>query len=73
MSNTKTTIETVTKGQIRRLRTEAAEAGDSLQVELCDTALGHFSDQPAEAGEAVAIAKALRACVAAIQDAEAQA
>lgn len=69
----KTTIETVTKSQIRSLRAEAAEAGDSLQVELCDLALGRWSDQPAaDAAERTAIAEALAACVDAIADAEAQ-
>lgn len=69
---TTTTTETVTRSQIQSLRTEAALAGDSLQVELCDTALGRWSAQPAEAGEATAIAEALQACVDAIADAEAQ-
>ena len=55
-----TTIETVTSEQISQLRIEAANAGDADQVQLCDAALD---------GDSAARA----ACVAAIQDAEAQA
>ena len=51
---------TVTNTQISQLRIEAANAGDADQVQLCDAALD---------GDSAARA----ACVAAIQDAEAQA
>lgn len=69
-----TTNETVTRSQIQRLRAEAALAGDSIQVEACDIALGRWSDQPPEDGEAEAITEALTVCVhaIAIRDAEAQ-
>lgn len=36
---TKLTAETITTDQIRRLRTEALTAGDSMQAELCELAL----------------------------------
>jgi hypothetical protein len=35
-----TTADTLTDAQIERLRVEAAEAGDLLQVALCDRAMG---------------------------------
>lgn len=35
------TTVTVTDRDIRNLRTEAAQAGDLVQVALCDWALGH--------------------------------
>lgn len=53
-----TTAETITTEQIEQLRSEAAEAGDDRQVEVCRQAVhGH--------------AWALAECVAAIRDAEA--
>ncbi len=66
-----TTIETVTKRQIERLRTEAAQAGDSEQQRICDVALGRWSDQPAEDGERELIAHAIDVCVWVIQANEA--
>lgn len=65
-----TTIETVTESQIRNLRTSAGQAGDLVQVEICDIALGHWSDQPPEDDERDVIAKALAECVRVIVDAE---
>lgn len=38
---TKLTAETITSAQIRALRTEAGEAGDSAQVAVCNIALGN--------------------------------
>lgn len=55
-----TTIETVTAEQIRALRTEAREAGDTVQALLCTLALD--GDESAKAD-----------CVAVIADAEARA
>lgn len=67
------TVETVTKGQIRSLRTEALIAGDNAQVELCDLALGTWSNQPHDnVGEVAEYRAALIECVRVIADAEAQ-
>jgi len=49
----------VTTDQIRTLRDEAVAAGDGAQTKLCDLALGGCNPD------------AFRACVEAIQDAEA--
>lgn len=54
-----TSIKTVTDSQIQTLRSEAAVAGDFKQVSICDRALNGS-------------ARAIRACVAAIRDNEAQ-
>jgi hypothetical protein len=35
---------TITRAQIEALRSEAAEAGDTLQVEWCDVALAYAED-----------------------------
>lgn len=70
---TTTTIETVTKSQIRSLRAEALLAGDSMQVELCDTALGRWTVEYHGEGQLAVIDAAVAACVEAIQSAEAQA
>lgn len=66
---TQTTIETISTQQVRDLRAEAAEAGDTEQVEICTRALralsrpgyGHHEDPD------------VLDCVAAIRSAEAQA
>jgi hypothetical protein len=55
-----TTFATITSRQIRHLRNEAATAGDSKQVEICDRAL-NGSD------------RAKRECVKVIRAAEAMA
>ena len=45
----KTTIETLTDAQINALRTEAGEAGDFLQLEICNVALsGRVSEDSYE-------------------------
>lgn len=53
------TTMTVTDDQIRTLRSEAAAAGDNLQVAICDRALGRDLDcedpAPLTAGEALAL------------------
>ncbi|HEU4525356.1 MAG TPA: hypothetical protein VFR62_10045 [Gemmatimonadales bacterium] len=64
-----TTIETVTVEQIRQLRTEAASAGDQEQVRLCDLAAGTFA--PRLRAYPAGGARALAACVRAINAAEA--
>lgn len=38
-NNTTLTAETITTSQIRALRTEAAEHGDTEQVDICNHAL----------------------------------
>ena len=54
-----TSTETVTMADIRALRSEAASAGDTKQVKLCDRALrGKYA--------------ALEACCRVIRDARAQ-
>jgi hypothetical protein len=67
-----TTIDSITKSQVLALRTEAILAGDSIMVDTCDMALGHWSDQPPEPGEASATDFALTECVSVIRHAEAQ-
>ena len=62
---TDTTIETITIEQIRTLRAEAASAGDSEQVDLCE-----FAEKDFQLGEYETASVA--ACVAAIREAEAQ-
>lgn len=59
MTNTNTTIETITRKQIRALREEAREHRDHAMVDQCDLALD---------GNSAAIA----VCVQAINYAEAQ-
>ena len=45
MSNTNNvTAETITTAQIRALRSEASDAGDSNMVDLCDLALARHED-----------------------------
>ena len=61
----KTTVETVSRKQIRLLQTESAEAGDLRMVETCDRAMGAFSAQPEDGCQA-----ALAMCVWVIRDAE---
>jgi hypothetical protein len=61
----KTTIENVSYRQISNLRREAASAGDTDQVDLCDSAESDFR-------LGVYRTAAIRACVAAINEAEAQ-
>ena len=64
----RTTIETVTIGQLRRLETEAAIAGDSLMMELCGLAMGALGEnRDNERCQA-----ALIECVRVISDAETQ-
>lgn len=74
MTNTnQLTADTITPSQIRRLRTEAMEAGDDLQVECCDLAL---SDTIAIAtiNEALTTnTEARQLCADAINNARAQA
>lgn len=70
-----TTIDNVTREQIERLLAEASEAGDSAQVTLCETALREWTRTLAQIesprySQAESQA-ALRACVRAIQSAEA--
>jgi len=48
-----TTATTITNRQIRTLRTEAAAAGDSLQVAICDVALATDIAAIAEIDESV--------------------
>ena len=62
-----TTINTVTYEQVAQLRTEAAAAGDDAMVSACALALETEFGLNAGVHE-----DALAACVAAIQDAEAQ-
>ncbi len=68
---TKTTMETVTREQVETLRRHAGEAGDGEMVEICDLALSGMDRWAA--GRSGAAQKALRSCVEAINDAEAQA
>jgi hypothetical protein len=65
MTKTKTTIETITIKQIRNLRAEAASVGDTDQVDLCD-----FAEKDFQLGEYETAS--VHACVAAINEAEAQ-
>ncbi len=53
--------------QIQTLRDEAAKAGDSKQVELCDLALS------APEGEDIRVDGAINKCLAVIAEAQAQA
>jgi hypothetical protein len=64
-----TTFETITREQIASLRTEAATAGDTEQVALCDCAAVMLSSP----GRGHRNHPSVLACVAAIRDAEAQA
>jgi len=43
---TMTTIESITQDQIRALRRESAGAGDTVQVVVCDLALGRIEYDP---------------------------
>ena len=51
MTTTNLTAATITTAQIRALRAEAHEAGDTEQVEICDTALNLRSNGAEAAGE----------------------
>jgi hypothetical protein len=62
---TTTTTDSVTIQQIEQLRREAAEAGDTEQVSLCDLALSTWSTRAFVGGPTQRDA-ALRACVRAI-------
>ncbi len=53
------TAATVTDAQIRTLRTEAGQAGDHLQVKVCDLALDGDIDARADCAETIAVAKAM--------------
>lgn len=70
---TGTTTDNVTKAQIEQLRDEAASAGDSEQVRLCEVALRVWSPLAPRDSSAASweISSALRKCVRAIQAAEA--
>jgi hypothetical protein len=70
-----TTIETITRSQIKTLRSEALAAGDYHQVDICDRALS--SDDVDQDGNPVALSdmtreEALAECARVISDAEAQ-
>ncbi len=69
-----TTKETVTADQITALRDEAKMAGDEVMADICEIALAsEDSDGTGTAlGKPLTIADARAACVAAINDAEAQ-
>jgi hypothetical protein len=54
-----TTTKTVTTAQIRALRTEAAQAGDQAQVEICDRALDGDEAAVAECARVIAAAQAM--------------
>lgn len=56
----------ITNEQIERLRVEAAAAGDTDQVAMCDRALDRDSDR------AMSVAAARAECARVIADAEAQ-
>jgi len=63
-NNTMLTAETITTAQIRALRTEAMEAGDYAQVDICDRALNLRANGAEAAGEtwaAEACAEAINA------------
>lgn len=75
-----TTIETVTTEQINNLRRAAGQAGDYLQVAICNVVLGEETDwevwAPAVSAEGRAKVErmtrdeALESCVDVINDAE---
>lgn len=65
-----TTIETVTRRQIRALHEESAASGDYLMCETCDMALAHWSDQPPTGEERRVIASALLDCVRVLAEEE---
>lgn len=82
-TQTTTTAATITNQQIRALRTEAAEAGDLLQVAICDWALGEVDADdiaerdvldPADRSRVLAMSvhEARVACARVIAAAEAQ-
>lgn len=64
-----TTIDTITTAQIKTLRTEAAEAGDSTMVYVCDRALDESDETLTEDD----IMSARAVCVRVIRAAEAMA
>jgi hypothetical protein len=53
-------VSRVTQSQIRRLRTEAVEAGDSLMAETCDLAMGALAEQHADERCCAALAECVR-------------
>ena len=65
-----TTMQTVTKQQVQRLRTESIEHGDDITVELCDQALAKWSEQPTRLTDRKFIEHALGECVRVINEAE---
>ena len=82
-----TTIETLTDTQIQALRAEAREAGDTLQVVICEIALGDanwtdggwlndnatgFSPGELDELQAYTVDSAREECLRVIRDAEAQ-
>jgi hypothetical protein len=75
----KTTIETITRKQVRKLRAEAVEAGDERLCATCDLALAsEISVVMSAAGPVVRVdppesAFAWLDCLNAIRNAEAQA
>jgi hypothetical protein len=75
MPTTNLTAETITAHQINLLRTEAAQAGDLAQVEICDRALAGDPDADgADADSAIEdVIVAREACAVAINEAEAMA
>lgn len=84
---TTTTIDNITDEQLRTLRSEAASAGDYMQVAVAELAMAHrnggnnttdpdeyqlLDDDEREELREMSTLDALRSCVEAIRDAEAQ-
>lgn len=76
-----TTARNVTEAQLSQLRSEAAEAGDFVQVAMCDLALDGSIDgddyttlsrEETRRVTSMSQAEAVQACVEAICSAEAQ-
>lgn len=63
-----TTVDTITDEQIEALRSEAATAGDTRQVQICDAALGLEPDYSL----IIEHGRAREMCARAIAAAEAQ-
>lgn len=67
------TAETISESQIRRLRTESAQAGDMVQVDLCDVALSGDPEADGDDGDSSMdqVIDARSACADAINEARA--